>query len=375
MSPKSRIRLCLFVYVCILTLTLVDSEPNSGIYTLIPLGIFSFITTAATGFYMAFLMSRKPAEKTILNRQILMNFCFKIPVYLQGYLIVCVKQISRTRPLNVFEQFLGSTVLSYFGCRLVIVVSISMYILISVARTLVFLSPVGFISMKTKKFQFISMLIVLALFIQEVVLSQTLFSADKCNVDQNGYALHSLAFTKYNRTSTDSLTVTRFNEILNDSLALTRNNSTLTETVKVCKPIPTIEILIVLLIVLETIRLIAAVVRKLKQIKKRNKSVVPKRVKPNKENQTLMASSFIEPNADGKGARAEIAASDEPTTDTHTSGVPKSDGERAASDGTRAERAASNGTRAERAASDRTREDRAASDGTRAERAISDGTR
>ena len=170
---------------------------DSGIYTLISLCIFSFNTPAATGFYNlhGFLMSRKPAEKTILNRQILMNFCFKIPVYLQGYLIVCVKQISRSRPLNVFEQFLVSTVLSYFCCRLVIVLNISMYILISMARTLVFVSPVGFISMKNKKFQFISMLTVLALFIQEDVVSQTLFSADKCNVDHNGDALHSLAFT------------------------------------------------------------------------------------------------------------------------------------------------------------------------------------
>ena len=60
-SPKSKIRLSLKVYFCILSV--VSMSEDYGISTLIVFGVANVITTSATCFYMAFLMSRKPAEK------------------------------------------------------------------------------------------------------------------------------------------------------------------------------------------------------------------------------------------------------------------------------------------------------------------------
>ena len=183
-SPKSKKRLSLTVYFCILSV--VSMSEDYGISTLIVFGVANVITTSATCFYMAFLMSRKPAEKTILNRQILMKFCFKIPVNLQTYMLMCVKHLSQARPLNVTEHFLGSTVLSWFAFRLSIVFTVSMYIIISVARTIVFISPVAFISINTKKIQCFSILILLTLLAEEVVVYLTFLSADKCHINQFG---------------------------------------------------------------------------------------------------------------------------------------------------------------------------------------------
>ena len=240
-STKSKIKLFLLAYFFFLAF--VPSAYN--IYSLILYGLASVFTTSATCFYIAFLMSRKQAEKTILNWQILMNFWFKIAVYLQAYMIMCLHFIASKRHLNVFEQFLASTLLSQISSRIVVVLSVAIYFLISLARALVFFSPATFISVNTKHFQRVSIMIILVLFAEEVIVSQTYFTPDMCNITELGYMYHSLAFSKPNKTSSG--------------------------TTKTCNFFPVIYILSVLLTLLEIIRLIAAGSRKLNLIKKKTK--------------------------------------------------------------------------------------------------------
>ena len=202
------------------------------------------------------------------------------------YTFKCISYISEVRNLNYFENMLSTSLLIHYVFRILFITYFTIYILISASRTLMFVSPSTFVSAKTTLWKFISMPILLVVLACELILSGIVISPQKCQIDQNGFKLWDLAFTIFHDQKnisimpTEESNFTIFNEShlgLSDDLTLLTSNSknaTMSEsTSQVCLLFPTLRILLSTIIVLETVRCIAAAIRNLNRIKQKAKKV------------------------------------------------------------------------------------------------------
>ena len=241
-STKLQLRIGLLAYLCLL---LVVPEYRT-LYRLCVNIAASVISASATLAFIMFLVSRKPVEKNILNRQILMHFYFKLFYYPYYFMIVYVGYSSRSQQQANWEKVLMSTVLSYSSARIMVILNITMYTLISASRTLLFLSPVTFNALNKMLVLLGSMLIMLLVFAFELFMAQVKFSPAKCDVNENGIHLHKLPHSINNKTSSEI-------------------------PEKSCQLFPSFRIVLCMFLFLEGLRFTVAVWRKFKMLKKLRK--------------------------------------------------------------------------------------------------------
>ena len=312
LSKRGHLRLGLFLYICLL---LLGPEAYS-VYNVSVDVMSTVLSLYATIFFIAFLRSRKPADQHILNRLMLMNFYLKLlyyPLYYMG-LYIGFQGHSMDKTTKFWLLKLGS----YSSGRIWIIMMVAMYTLVSASRALYFISPAKMQSLNTKFCLRVSKFLMLLLFVVEVVLSQVVFSPANCDVNENGHELHTFDSYQFIFDPTNVSNQTReyyqtpdYSQIedcdqnldcdqflINDEANQTLvNNSVLdldqtfqrfkelfpNETFesnqtliketnilpKVCTLFPTLRILLVLIVVLETTRLSVAIARLLKRQKKR----------------------------------------------------------------------------------------------------------
>ena len=298
MNAKMNICLFLFVYMSFLL-----PGPVYSFFALCNTTVGLIITTAAQFFFIRFLQSRPPAQKTILNRQLVINFCFKSVFAVYSFALSAVGYIE-------LEALRKNALFTYSTSRIMVTLSLLIYVQVSSSRTLVFFSPTTFRSINVSLFQTISILSILAVFSAEVFISQVILSPDKCDITISSSEIHSLPFTVEEESN-----ITFFSRSINSTLKTmaTRNtendfqtqlfvntshspheviadgnNSYTTQTllfansstssveanlgeVKTCKLFPTPAIFILILLVLETTRVVMAVSRNIKKISKKKR--------------------------------------------------------------------------------------------------------
>lgn len=194
---------------------------------------------SSIAFFIVFLRSR--TNKSVLNMQMLMHFYFKLIYHPYYFMISYLGYSSKNYTMTAWKELLMSTVLSYSSARVMVILSFTMYNILSVSRTLLFISPVLFNSLDKSLVLHASNLVMVAMFLTEVTLSQVVFGPGRCDVNENGIGLHTLPFA----------------------------NQTFSETPpRACTLFPTLRILLLLLILLEVVRLTTAVVKKVKMLKK-----------------------------------------------------------------------------------------------------------
>ena len=266
-----RIILCLFlfVYMCLLL-----PGHDFSFYGLCNTAVGLIVTCIAQFFFICFLQSRPPANKTILNRQLVINFFFKsvFAAYWFTGIVVGFLDLEASLLITLFAASTG---------RIMVILSLFIYAQVSASRMLVFLSPSTFHSLKVPLFQYISVLSILAVFAAEVFLRQVVFSPDKCDVDPVGIAIHSLPFNTQaevneiqnnSNTAIEAMMTEENASIKNQTLLFANSsNSTLEGGVKTCRLFPSVMILLGILLVLETMRVILAVWRSVKKITKKKK--------------------------------------------------------------------------------------------------------
>ena len=241
-STKIKLRLGLIGYTCFLLFT----PTIYSLYSLIVDGIASILSIAATLSFIGFLESRKPADKNIMNRQMQLNFYLKLVYHPLYYMMIYVGYSLTVFPLDNMNIFLSSTLLSYSSTRIWLILSIIMYAMISASRALLFISPALYFSLQAKMIQKISICIILAVFTFEIVLSQVVFSPEKCEVNEKGHRIHVLMnfFT---------------NETLEEN----------TSSTKACTLFPSFRVALFILITFEVIRLTMALARMWKSLKRK----------------------------------------------------------------------------------------------------------
>ena len=219
-SNKLKLRLILFIYLC----TLAFSSLKFGPYNLFLYAIVSVITVSSTLLFIAFLSSRKPAEKNILNKSLLTNFYYKLViVYPVAYTHTCVTYI----------------------------------------YTLIFISPARFISANANLWQCVSMPLIMTVLVVEIVFSNGVLSPKECNQDKFGFELYKLAFL-INDSNNTSMGVedqawsnfTEESHWYNETKSnitedLLWPNPTMLETPKVCHLFPSVQVLLTTLILIE----------------------------------------------------------------------------------------------------------------------------
>ena len=247
---KLKLRLCLLVYFIVL---LVAHEIYSSLRLCIN-ALASLVSVLATLAFISFLQSRKPSAKNILNRQMLMHFYFKL-VYYPYYFMIGYLGYSSKAAANrldgvdqpTWEKKLMTSVMSFASARIFVILNVAMYTVISVSRTLLFISPTTFHSINNGLVLAVTTLFLVAVCIFEIVLSQLVFSPANCQFNEHGIRLHALPLDVVNQTVLD------------------QNSS------KTCTLFPSFRIYLVLLIFLECLRLTVAMFKKVKDlIKKRS---------------------------------------------------------------------------------------------------------
>ena len=298
---KYKLRLGVSFYVCILLFT-------PGEYTLYSIcvdGMASIVSICITTSFIAYLQSRKPNEKNILNRQMVISFCLKYLSFVFYFMAMVLGYTVKFRPPTDLENSLMSTFLSYSSGRIVTILSVANYTLMSASRTLMFISPATFQNLNVNFFKYLSMAILFSLTLTELILSQMIFASDKCDVNEMGYELHTLTnffppsfepSSKARETdkeveSIDKLslnsTLYTFNKSLKENYEITNHslydrfhflNQTEKKTAKIktCTLFPTLRVLMILLLVLESGRIITAIARKVKRMKTQAVHDIPK---------------------------------------------------------------------------------------------------
>ena len=264
MKTKLKLRLGLLAYLCLCltTTTLV----GYGLVRYKPFIVCiqtaaTIVSVAASVAFIIFLQSRKPAEKNILNRQILMHFCFKLIYYPYYLTLIFFWQGSNGQHPVDWKLVLMGTLLSYNSTRIMLILSLVMYTLISFSRTFLLISPAKFNALTPKFVVLWSILILVLVFAFEIIMSLFVFSPSTCDVTPNGVQMYSMAYSISNAVIPNE---TNFNRT---SLEL--------QDLKVCTTFPSVRTLIVLFLVLEATRFTMAVTRKYKRIKSQNTIVKP----------------------------------------------------------------------------------------------------
>lgn len=271
MKGQLKLRLCLLSYLCLLLI-------NPGWYGQFVIFLVATIIAASASIaFIAFLLSRKPAESNILNRQLVILFFLKLlsyPYYLGlvYYWYRSYSQLqSKQEDWEEWELGLMGTLFSLSSARIVSILSIVMYTLVSASRTLLFISPAKFNYLNKKLVLYSTILIVVLVFAFEIFMSQVVFSPGRCEVNESGNQIHSLAsnslkgFRKINfnisSQTYDRCTSTIFNEtimefpdfissgvsnnVTNLNLTSTENNNNQTGlefSVKTCTLFPSLRI-------------------------------------------------------------------------------------------------------------------------------------
>ena len=241
MNTKLKLSVCLFLFCASLVFV-----PEISIYAVFLNGISTTVAIAAIVSFIIFLQSRKPAEKTVINRLLHLNFYFKLMLCLYYYLMTCIGYSSQTHP-NYLEKVLSSTMLSHISVKTVGTLNVMFYVFISMSRTCLFVSPGIFRSLNVWFVQWVAIAMLLAYFVAEIVYFQVLFHSEYCEVDQFGNGIHSFAF-----------------EVFLKSRAQIAEGLT-----KRCNVMAAVMPLCVILVAIESIRVIAATVRELKKSRKK----------------------------------------------------------------------------------------------------------
>ena len=260
MQSKQKLRLALLLYCTVLVFV-----PETSIYAVCLNGFSVSVAIAANVSFILFLQSRKPAEKTVLNKLLLLNFCFKLFFCLYMFSMNCISYSSQTNQ-NDLEKVLSSTILSYISLKTAFTLVVMIYILISLSRTLLFISPAAFRSLNVRIVQWVAISILLSYFVAETIYFQLIFPSDECEVDQHGNGIHAFAF-----------------EIFWKSRVQIAEGLT-----KQCYVLPTIMPLCVILVAIECVRVIAATFREIKKTRKkiRVSPVLPDEVRASKTKST-----------------------------------------------------------------------------------------
>ena len=309
-STKVNLRIGLLLYMCMLLL----GPEAYGLYNVSIDVVATVFSLYATFFFIAYLRSRKPADKHILNRQMLMNFYLKLLYYPIYYLGLYVGFQGQSQ--NEMVKLVSSTILSFSSTRIELIIMVAMYTLISGSRALHFICPAQFQTLNAKLCQRVSMLAIFILFAVEVTLSQVVYSPDKCDINESGQELHKFSHLQFffspdnlkNKTSTYNQTLSpyqsdEFGQTLNYSQYPISNetresyqileydqsieysqtidnqtndvyNQTLNDlniSPKECTLFPTVRILLVLMVILEITRVSVAIKRVLKRQRRKRK--------------------------------------------------------------------------------------------------------
>ena len=252
MKSKLKLRLGLLAYFCFLLIT-------PGEYTLMIVGVNTVATTVSASSslaFISFLHSRKPAEKNILNLQMQMHFYFKLLYYPYYSMLVYLWHRSHSEQEEGWELLLRHTIFSYSSARILQILSVVMYSVISASRTLLFISPAKFYALQTRRVLFGSILTLMLVFVFEVIMSQAVFSPARCDVNESGIYIHEIPHF----VSKDAI---------NNGTCFNQTILELPE--KTCTLFPSFRIVIVLFLCLEATRLTVAVYRKYNRIKTQNK--------------------------------------------------------------------------------------------------------
>ena len=286
MKAQLKLRLSLFFYLCLLLI-----KPRGYILYAIVVHVLATITAASASIaFIVFLLFRKPAERNILNKQILMLFYIKLANYpYYSGLMYYFMNISHSQLQSTKEDW-ELMLFSFSSARIMIILNLLMYTLVSASRTLLFISPAKFNYLNKKLVMYCSILTLVLVFVFEIVMSQVVFSPTRCEVDARGNKIHALpaignSGANFNMSSpTDAkFTGNEFNETskeLPDFISSEAKEKNVNETSlefpgTTCTLFPSIRILIIMFLVLESIRFILAVSRKYKMIKTQSQKIVP----------------------------------------------------------------------------------------------------
>ena len=268
------------------------------------------VSLYASFFFVAYLRSRKPADKHILNRLMLINFYFKLLYYPLFYIGVYLGFQGQSK--SYMAKLLSSTIASYSFGRILFIMMIAMYTLISASRALYFISPAKMQSLDAKFWQRMLMLMFVTLFVVEVILSQVVFSPARCDVNENGHELHTFSsYTFLFEPANSTNQTTDSDEILEDYLFFNQTNvynqtfdynndqniddyeylfsnktldndqnfqnnrsvEAMVKSPKVCTLFPTLRILLFLMVICESTRLSVAIARLLKKRKRKRVAI------------------------------------------------------------------------------------------------------
>ena len=223
--------------------------------------------------FTVFLLSRKPAERTILHGQLVMVFFLKLvsyPYYSgQVYFWYRARSqlASQVEDWENWELGLMGTLFSFSTARILSILSIVMYTLVSASRMLLFVSPAKFNNLNKKLVLYSSILVVVLVFVFETVMSQVVFSPARCDVDVWGHLIHSLA----SNIDTDlNLTSSKWSHytLSESTQEINVNKTSLELSVKTCTLFPSLILWTIIFLLLEAIRFTFAVSRKYKMIKR-----------------------------------------------------------------------------------------------------------
>ena len=207
---------------------------NFTVAGLFVFGMLSLAASASTILLISYFRSRRPEDKNILNKQILINFYIKLLGYIMHYMTQCVGYVLQTQPENHLAVVLSTTLLSHSNVAILVKLAALSYTLMSASRMVLFISPSTFATLKTSLLQWISISIIITFFTLELILNLVVYSPDKCTINQFDRQLHYLASSPINSAQADI-----------------EGNS------KMCSHFPTFRILVALLIVFEAVSVIA----------------------------------------------------------------------------------------------------------------------
>ena len=242
--------------------------PETSIYALIVNGAAVALAMAADTAFLVFLQSRKPVEKTVLNRLLVVNFSFKILLPVYYFAITCIGYDSIVKDISLSDS-LSTTIFSYASFKMMANLSFIIYIIISLSRLLLFISPSLFRSLNPTT----TMLIPVGILVIYLITFQSILLP--CEVDQQGNGVHRFAFAIFIETREAIIKRTHF--------------------INKCFIFPTVVLFCCILLVVESIRLAVAAKRGLIKSLEKNK-VSAGCVNQTKYGHPLKTQSFSLPN-------------------------------------------------------------------------------
>ena len=227
------------VYTLFMMLTL-----NS--YALVDIIEFSILITVACLANIMILMyfrTRHPSEKTVLNHLFVQSCWLKIFVQLYALFLMIFGYVSTIYPDNKLLVNVINLLFSVIVIKALLTVQSSMYIIISVFRMAVFLSPTFFLRVNKAIVKKVATSILFAGFFGEILVAKLVYG--ECKESPNGLKYFQL-FSIPQRAA-----------------------NTRVDREGVCRHFPTWIPLACLLLVLELVRVVAASVRNVRKLKLR----------------------------------------------------------------------------------------------------------